>query len=650
MNGAAVFTQANVKNRWSDGTVKFAILSFLIPTLGSGAALTVNFGDQLDCNTTQALTAAQMLEPQFNFDVETELAGSSVERASARSMLQAGHFQYWLSGPVATSIILADHSTSRVYDMGPNSRQFRPIFHATFWPSLNRVTVAAIGELGNTTVLGDYQASVTVRVGETNPTTLYTESNVLMYFGSRWIRRGTIGGALPRIAIDHGTTYIASTGIIPNYSSGVVLTESQRVANYQSWQGQPQSLYSPVAFALRMPNAGGRAEIGPFHRVVTDYLHSEGDPRMADVMYNAADHFASFPHAFREGASGRFFDHAHTADALGRPVSPVARRTLVFWDSNSAINSSTFGTTPQDAVTFTGPRGTNPWEPDCSHQSELNYVPYLLTGDYFYLEELLFWASWGSLHDSYYYSRGLNGEGGGLGDQTRGQAWNIRSRARAANAAPDGSVEKSHFTTLVNHAIAGWEGRQGITTTSFHGTPMWNFGATGQMNSPLRYWDGGTGPQVSGHVEPYVTAVALPWQNYFVMVSLNDARRMGFATGPLLQHFSQFLTQQVTSPQYDRWLLAQYYMPEIHNLGGGGFFQTLADVKAGYTQAQRDAAQAGFIGDAANEEHGYSVIARAAAAGLVSYPGGSETWNFIAGTVGQYMQPETDPKWYVMPE
>jgi len=650
LNGAPVFTQANVKNRWGDGTVKFAVLSFIIPTLTSGQSVTVNFGDQLDCNTTNSLSAAQMLEPRFNFDVETELTGSSVEHASARTMLQAGHFQTWLSGPVATSIILADHSTARAYDMGPNSRQFRPIFHATFWASLNRVTVAAIGELGNTVALGDYQASVTVRVGEVNPITLHTESNVPMYLGSRWIRRGAIGGTLPSISIDHGTNYLAATGLIPNYSSGVVLTEAQRVANYQSWQGAPQSLYSPVLFSLRMANTGGRPEIGPFHRVVTDYLHSQGDPRMATVMYNVADHFASFPHAFREGAVGRFFDHAHTADALGRPVSPVARRTLVFWDSNSALNSSTFGTTPEDAVTITGPRGANPWEPDCSHQSELNYLPYLLTGDYFYLEELLFWASWGSLHDSYYYSRGLNGAGGGLGDQTRGQAWNFRTRARAATAAPDGTVEKSHFTELVNQAIAGWEGRQGIVSTSFHGTPMWNFGAAGQMNSPLHYWDSGTAPQVAGHVQSYVTAIALPWQNYFVMVSLNDARRMGFATGPLLQEFSQFLTQQVTSPSYDRWLVAQYYMPEIHNVSGGGYFQTLADVKAGYTAAQRDAAQAGFIGDAANEEHGYSVIARAAAAGLVSYPGGSETWNFIAGTVGQYMQPETDPKWYIMPE
>ena len=36
----------------------------------------------------------------------------------------------------------------------------------------------------------------------------------------------------------------------------------------------------------------------------------------------------------------------------------------------------------------------NPWTPDVSHQASFAYIPYLITGDLYYLEETVFWASW----------------------------------------------------------------------------------------------------------------------------------------------------------------------------------------------------------------------------------------------------------------
>ncbi len=131
VDGNAVPTQADVKQRYSDGSVKHAIVSFLIPTLAANAVVTVTFQNQTSGNNT-ALTASQMLDPAQNFEATMQLAapncsGCSVQTVSARSMLTAGAYSYWTSGPIATTIILADHTT-KAFDLG--------------WQNISTTTVA----------------------------------------------------------------------------------------------------------------------------------------------------------------------------------------------------------------------------------------------------------------------------------------------------------------------------------------------------------------------------------------------------------------------------------------------------------------------------------------------------------------------------
>ena len=45
VNGAPLLTQCDVKNRWQDGSVKFAIISFIVPRIDSKGTL-VTFRDQ----------------------------------------------------------------------------------------------------------------------------------------------------------------------------------------------------------------------------------------------------------------------------------------------------------------------------------------------------------------------------------------------------------------------------------------------------------------------------------------------------------------------------------------------------------------------------------------------------------------------------
>ncbi|MFZ3238076.1 MAG: hypothetical protein WA184_22235, partial [Stellaceae bacterium] len=46
INGSAVTTQADVKNRYSDGSVEYAVIAVVIPSIPAGGSLTLTFQNQ----------------------------------------------------------------------------------------------------------------------------------------------------------------------------------------------------------------------------------------------------------------------------------------------------------------------------------------------------------------------------------------------------------------------------------------------------------------------------------------------------------------------------------------------------------------------------------------------------------------------------
>jgi hypothetical protein len=107
VNGQPVATQADVKNRYPDGSVEFAVIAVVIPAIPASGSLSLTFQNQMGNNTP--LTQAQMLAPSYNFDASMALASATAgvtQTASARTMLQNGDYKLWTSGPVAQTIML----------------------------------------------------------------------------------------------------------------------------------------------------------------------------------------------------------------------------------------------------------------------------------------------------------------------------------------------------------------------------------------------------------------------------------------------------------------------------------------------------------------------------------------------------------------
>jgi hypothetical protein len=89
IDGTPLLTQCDVKNRWPDGSLKFAVVSFVVPSIPANGSVVVSFSNQTSGNNTGFLAPADMLASAFNFDGQIKLSGSISHNISARAILNA---------------------------------------------------------------------------------------------------------------------------------------------------------------------------------------------------------------------------------------------------------------------------------------------------------------------------------------------------------------------------------------------------------------------------------------------------------------------------------------------------------------------------------------------------------------------------------
>ena len=92
--------------------------------------------------------------------------------------------------------------------------------------------------------------------------------------------------------------------------------------------------------------------------------------------------------------------------------------------------------------------GQSPLLPDNAHQPSIAFVPYLLTGDRYYAEEMAFWANYGMVRT--YPGDGMRSSQGILANnEVRGFGWALRNLADAAAYYPDASPVKAYLSQKV---------------------------------------------------------------------------------------------------------------------------------------------------------------------------------------------------------
>jgi hypothetical protein len=183
-----------------------------------------------------------------------------------------------------------------------------------------------------------------------------------------------------------------------------------------------------------------------------------------------------------------------------------------------------------------------PYSHDTAHQPSLAYLPYVVTGDYYYLEELQFWAAHNPLETAPDY----NGKGQGLlrWQQVRGQAWSLRTLGQAAYITPDSHPLKAYFTTQLDNNLN-----------------YYNQSFVVANPNNLGVYDG------SGEQAFQVTSTS-PWEDDFLTWSFGYLNELGFAKAlPILKWKAQYAVGRMTDPGYC-WLMASAYNMKLFDSNG----------------------------------------------------------------------------------
>ena len=649
--------QCDVMNRWPDGSLKHALISF---TSTAGA---VDFVENLAPSSGGApLTGSQMLAfdaggGAASWDADIEIANGSTLVADARAMLAAGAFTYWLKGPVATQAIVEDRSSALAYDLGWDShRSLHPIFVLTFYTGWKGVKVEYILENCWSTKLQDQTYSLALKNGPSLANTLYSRPAFTHYATGRWRKTFWSGTAPLSPKIDYNLPYMISTLALPNWDTTRVVSPHGITEEVQTFnQGDHGDDFGEVAeFQPYFPTTGGRAEIGYTPRWNVRYLYTF-DPRLFQVFSYNADVSGYVPIHVRESRNdaaafcGLSCTGANAAaPAFGHVISIDARPTL--W----AGSWNYTWTAPADLVTPVGAVTNGPWTYDMAHQADFAYVPYLILGDWYLLEELYFWngynlAASNPAANANYTRHNDWGFFNAQGIQQRGVAWALRTLAHTAFIAPDNTPEQAYFTAKLHDNIAVFEGvfniQQGsyppvdATCAGYNAdttTDKWCWGFESANNgraNPLftPSYDGSGGGDPS--INPAIASVTSSgWQDNFLRLTLGRVKELGFSdVTPLQVALSKNLIHLISDPATNPWLTDDYRFPALQ-ASNGGYFQTWASWFAAFMPPNQT--QTTWFSNPPNDvEHGYAHIERAAASFL---PGindgalsGQNAWNWV---------------------
>jgi hypothetical protein len=551
IGGTAVLTQCDVKNRWPDGSLKFAVVSFIIPSLPANGSVTVSLQNQTSGNNTGYLAQTDMLSAPYNFDAQIQETGTSSHTISARTMLTNSNFRYWLQGPIVTAVILEDRSTSRIYDFnsdGAAGNPLHPIYEAWFYPQGNRTEIGYTVEnvwAGSTATnsMRDQTYSFVLTSGQTSPVTQFTQASFDHIGRSRWYRHFWLGNNAPlTVRIDHNLAYWVQTKLIPNYDTSLNISPSIISASLTSWNNSDHSIPGSAngvgEISANMDATGASSTIGLMATWETLYLVNmkNDDQLLAEVMGNAGL-IGRVPMHYRESENNLFFDNGNAVNAFGHPTSINARPMVNLGiGPGSAFNDNCSG-----ANTLTLNLGTvtaGGWDAngmDSSHWPEFGFVAYLLTGKYYFMEETqlagAYMTGWGHGCPGSYRD-----EAAGVINQSqpgRGNAWAFRTVTYGWLASPDNTAEQAYYYDKLQNTIAGYEGERSIPisdpTRQAVWTNMQQIASDRNGPSPLHFWNAGDSTFIESPLrsDGFLASAWSPWEESYTISTFGVARDAG---------------------------------------------------------------------------------------------------------------------------
>ena len=598
----ALQVDAKAKNR--DGSMRHAVLTVTVPSLDHDATVQLVAGSTV----SGAPVAIGALPPDFDAIITIDL-GDTRLTASAREMLARGKPEPWLSGPQVSEWWVAGPFRDAAGKPHPHlSARFGIRSYGPGRPL--RIEADIENDWAWAPGPRSYQYAADIR---SHGKTVFSASKLVQPAHTRW--RQVFWWDDPVAAtVRFDIADLKAARAIPNYNSSRDSGLGGLARNFSSKNRGPMG--TGIIYPA-MPVTGQRPDIGPLPGWSVAWLLSMDDSAAA-MMSNAGDLGGSFPAHYRNEKTGR--------PATTEEFPKISTHYNFVGHGNGNLPLADLAGLPK------------PYTAEAAHEPSLAFLPYLVTGERYYLEELQFWSqwnAWGTAPEYHGYAKGLIGW-----DQIRGQGWSLRTLAQAAYITPDADPLKPTLLREMK-ANADW---YDATYTNNPGANI--------FHTALRASDN-------------ADSVA-PWMDDYLTWAAGYAVQLGFDEfKPFVRWKGVFAVQRMTNPDYCWVMATKYYMKVMDaphrfiDSWAKAFTANLPkDIRDSGKQiacgsdemARAFKIRAGEMMGDSNSPDGYPAQMQPALAAAVDagVPGATEAWSRYKS---RPVQPRggIDPKWDILP-
>ena len=652
-------TQVDVKQRYSDGSLKHAILSFILPSIAAYEEAIISFEDEGESDNTP-LTKSQIQNQNVAAKMHFDFGADKQVTVSAQHLINQDLYTPWLSGSINTTIIVADHSLNRQFDIGADdNKSLRPSFVISFWPTIGQYFVRYVVENTNTEVLQDQVYNVNLSIGDQDQV-FYSATDVPHQTMTRWTKAAWSSETPQPLSINHNLKYLTRIPSIPNFDTNLAIPESAINQEWNKWLSRSKDIYERGFWDPRMGNAGGRPDIGIYPSWAIKWLFS-GDWRHQAIALASAELSGAWPIHLREGDENRYFDFDNQISGEGKILSIAPGGRPSHWTDRPDWHE----VKENDKIIPLTPFVKTEWRPDTSHHPDLATIQYLFTGDYYFLEQMMFSAAFVTGNNNARafdkpIGRGPTGSEGALYYlEARTQAWALRTRVHTYDLLPDDFPEKAYFHRLNQNAITMYEGMYHLPITSPERLELYNFVkdnvstakfARSGGPSPLGFWDEGISSsgyvnEVIFHTDGLYSAIA-PWMQNFMIVALGRAHEIGYDTTTLRSFAGQHITAPFSIDGIDHDMLTAYATPVLDS--NQNWFATWQDVHSHYKDSYKELIKQRLT-TGTDTEHGYYSILMAATSYLQHMQGYDKAWKYVEDNIKSKTIYHSNPKWAILP-
>jgi hypothetical protein len=406
-------TQTDVKTTWPDGSIRFAVVTAQPSKAGSYP---------ITAASSQVRPVAARSTRWPSVSAEFVIAGETWTAAVPGAVMEV-----WLDGPLVTEgrALVAPARNGFTHPF------LRVIFDTRVYADgTSRLDVTVENTLD--TAAAD---AVTYDVTISSPgQPAFRRTGVEHKYLTRW-RRVLSHGLSEASVVPDFRPFVAARAL-PAYLQSVA-------APARSVDGAQFDILQTGDLTVPMNAHGGRPEIAPYPDWIAQYLvHKRDDQRQYMLR-----------HGELAGSWG-----IHIKEGEGGWLVSIDRRPNFWLDTRGED-----GDRPANDMRGAGPAGDN------AHQPSLAFVPYLVTGDRFFLDEMKYWANFSLLwtfQDSYSNQRG--GSRGLLAyNEVRGIGWALRTLADTAAYVPDTDSMGPYFREKVINNLQWLDEYAARTQTPF---------------------------------------------------------------------------------------------------------------------------------------------------------------------------------------